>query len=41
VWAIVAAAVPALAALGVLTATGFLPAAEVRALLRRSVATRA
>ncbi len=39
-WAFVAAGVPALAALSLLAATGFLPRAELRALLSRPLATR-
>ena len=41
VWALVGAAIPALAALVLLFATGFLPIAELRALLRRNAAPRA
>jgi hypothetical protein len=36
VWAIVAGAAPALTVLALLTATGFLPFAELQALLRRA-----
>jgi O-antigen/teichoic acid export membrane protein len=36
-WALVASAIPALAALALLFVTGFLPIAELRALLRRNV----
>lgn len=39
-WALLAAAVPALAVFGLLVLTGFLPPAEVRALLRRDAGAR-